>query len=334
MKDYLNRKVVLITLGALLGVALAVWLVESEMDSTHSFTKFDGTVEIIMKDVFQSPPPVTEHGRNVDRMIVFVHIMMGVLFVGWTFYFLGCLVKFRESAHPKAESTGPSKLWTNLVEYGVILAEVVLIVSFAVPLWGEVINEQKIAQIKKDAGTGKGLEVHVLAKQFDWNARYAGTDGKFAPQSILNANKVDNPFGIDSKDGNVDDVVILNARERGRAIVVPMNTPIALKITSMDVIHSFKVLPLRVCKDAIPGLQLPIWFEAKREYLLHSPKPKDGEYIYAIQCAQLCGSGHASMIGYLKVVPEDKFKVWLKKESAKQKAARGAAKKTVAQATQ
>ena len=29
-----------------------------------------------------------------------------------------------------------------------------------------------------------------------------------------------------------------------------------------------------------------------------------------------------------------KFKVWLKKESAKQKAARGAAKKTVAQATQ
>ena len=94
MKDYLNRKVVLITLGALLGVALAIWLVESEMDSTHSFTKFDGTVEIIMKDVFQSPPPVTEHGRNVDRVIVFVHIMMGVLFVGWTFYFLGCLVKF------------------------------------------------------------------------------------------------------------------------------------------------------------------------------------------------------------------------------------------------
>ncbi len=39
------------------------------------------------------------------------------------------------------------------------------------------------------------------------------------------------------------------------------------------------------------------------------------------------------MIGYLKVVPEDKFKDWLETESAKQKAARGSAKKTVAQAT-
>jgi cytochrome c oxidase subunit 2 len=374
MKGYFNQRVVLIILGAFLGVGLAVWLVEYGMDDTHSFTTFDPTVEIIMSDVFQSPPPVTEHGWNVDRVIVFVHVMMGVLFVGWTLYFLACLVKFRESVHPKAESTGPSKFWTNIVEYGVILAEVVLIVSFAVPLWGEVMNEQKIAQIKKDADSGKGLEIHILAKQFDWNARYAGNDNQFAAQSIAYANKTDNPFGIDNRDGAIDDVIILNAREKNRAIMVPADTPIALKITSMDVIHSFKVLPLRVCKDAIPGLQLPIHFETKTDYLkiskLHGltgvgiieckkelektrgdleaaiKSLRDqgattvegvtapGEYIYAIQCAQLCGSGHASMIGYLKVVPKDDFKKWLADESAKQQKARGGAQKTVAQATQ
>ena len=89
-----------------------------------------------------------------------------------------------------------------------ILAEVVLIVSFAVPLWGEVMNEQKIAQIKKDADSGKGLEIHILAKQFDWNARYAGNDNQFAAQSIAYANKTDNPFGIDNRDGAIDDVII------------------------------------------------------------------------------------------------------------------------------
>lgn len=329
MKKFFNSRMMMLTAGAVVGMVLAVLLVNSKMEAPHTLKMFDGSVEYIMKDVFQSPPPVTEHGWNVDRMIVFVHVMMGVLFVGWTLYFLACLLKFRKTVHPKAESEGPGKLWSTLAEYVVIVAEVVLIISFAAPLWGEVIDQEEMEKIKiasKKPG-GDGLEVHILAKQFDWNARYAGNDGEFAEQDILFANKVDNPFGIDNTDGNNDDVVVLNARERNRAIVVPEDRPIALKITSMDVIHSFKVLPLRVCKDAIPGLQLPIWFEAKGEYLRQTPN-LDGEYIYAIQCAQLCGSGHAAMIGYLKVVPQADFDHWLDKESREQKKARAAAGET------
>ena len=192
-------------------------------------------------------------------------------------------------------------------------------------------NVDRIAKIKKDAASGKGLEIHILAKQFDWNARYAGNDGKFSPQFINFANKVDNPFGLDQNDSNSDDVTILSARDKGNAIMVPVDTPVALKITSMDVIHSFKVLPLRVCKDAIPGLQLPIHFEAKTEYLDLTPD-KDGEYIYPITCAQLCGDGHGYMIGYLKVLPKDKFKDWLKGESILQKAKRSEAATVVAKA--
>ena len=266
-------------------------------------------------------------------MIVFVHALMAVLFVGWTLYFLGCIYKFRESAHPKADNVGPSKLWTTLAEYGVIVAEVVLIVSFAVPLWNEVMSEREINKIKKAAASDKGLEIHILAKQFDWNARYAGNDKKFEAQNINFANKVDNPFGLDQSDAENDDVTVLSARDKDNTIMVPVNTPVALKITSMDVIHSFKVLPLRVCKDAIPGLQLPIHFEAKTEYLRLTPD-KDGEYIYPITCAQLCGDGHGYMIGYLKVLPKDKFNAWLKKESIKQQAKRGEAATVVAKATQ
>ena len=186
----MKKTLYLLILGAIAGTVIAVVVVNAGMDKgtdgkrTHTYKKFDSSVEVIMADWFMSPPPITEHGKNVDRVIVFVHAMMAVLFVGWTLYFLGCIYKFRESAHPKADNVGPSKLWTTLAEYGVIVAEVVLIVSFAVPLWNEVMSVERIADIKKAAASDKGLEIHILAKQFDWNARYAGKDGKFALQNI------------------------------------------------------------------------------------------------------------------------------------------------------
>jgi len=333
-----SKNLYLLIIGAIAGMVIAVVLVNSGMEEgTHSYEKFDDTVGTVMTDWFKSPPAITEHGWNVDRMMVFVHVLMGILFVGWSIYFLGCLLKFRQSAHPKADNVGPSKLWTTLAEYGVIVVEVVLILSFAVPLWNDMMNDKTIADIKKDAASDKGLEIHILAKQFDWNARYAGIDNKFEAQNINFANKVDNPFGLDQSDAENDDVTVLSARDKDNTIMVPVDTPVALKITSMDVIHSFKVLPLRVCKDAIPGLQLPIHFKANVNYLGltdNEKKTGDWEGIYPITCAQLCGDGHGYMIGYLKVLPKDKFKVWLKEESEKQRAKRGEASTVVAKAAQ
>ena len=83
----------------------------------------------------------------------------------------------------------------------------------------------------------------------------------------------------------------------------------------MDVIHSFKVLPLRVCKDAIPGLQLPIHFRVDKDYLEPKEANKDGDHVFLITCAQLCGDGHGSMNGYLKVVNGKKFNKWIENKS-------------------
>ena len=149
---------------ALAVVVVAVILVNgAKVEGTHTFTGFDSTVEYTMTELFKSPPPITEHGWNVDRMVVFVHMLMAVLFVGWTLYFLFCMYKFRESNHPKADYHGArSKFWTTLVEYGVIAAEVVLIVCFAIPLWAEVMNDEKLAEIKAKANGGG--EKAVLSK--------------------------------------------------------------------------------------------------------------------------------------------------------------------------
>ena len=315
-------------------MVLAVVAVEY-MKVDGNFTKLDSTVEYVMLSLFKSPPPVTDHGWNVDRVIVFVHLLMGILFVGWTLYFVLALIKFNEKAHPKADYHGvKSKIGTTLAEYGVIVAEVVLIASFAVPLWADVMDEEKIAEIKAASKNKKdGLELHILAKQFDWNARYAGNDGQFASQSLLYANKVDNPFGLNPNDSTIDDVTIETARSKDNAIVVPWDRPVAIKISSMDVIHSFKVLPIRVCKDAIPGLQLPIHFKINPEHLKDSEgksmEGKDDEHIYLITCAQLCGDGHGYMNGYIKAVHPDKFDEWHREQSQTELKKRVDAKKVI-----
>jgi len=91
---------------------------------------------------------------------------------------------------------------------------------------------------------------------------------------------------------------------------------ITIDLTSKDVIHSFKVLPLRVCQDAIPGLNIPIHFKPT----------KTGRYL--ITCAQLCGDGHARMRGVIKVIPEQEWNEWQKAKSGSEEASEQASVST------
>jgi cytochrome c oxidase subunit 2 len=71
-------------------------------------------------------------------------------------------------------------------------------------------------------------------------------------------------------------------------------------VSSKDVIHSFKIIALRVTQDAIPGLRIPIWFTPTQE----------GRY--QINCAQLCGNGHSTMAqGFLTAESQETYEKWL-----------------------
>ena len=75
------------------------------------------------------------------------------------------------------------------------------------------------------------------------------------------------------------------------------------KITSLDVIHSFAIRPMRVTQDAIPGMMIPIHFKPIRT----------GTNM--INCVQLCGNSHYAMKGTLAVVSPEQFDAWLKSKS-------------------
>lgn len=248
------------------------------------------------------PELASKHGADVDKLIIYVHYLMVVLFVGWSAYFIYCLVRFRKSRQPKADHHGVTSHASNYLEIAIAIVEVILLVGFAVPLWAKVVDD---LPTEKD----NPLNIRVTARQFNWMARYPGADNKFGGQEISLVS-AENPLGLlqksdkhkaQDKDGS-DDISV----ESGE-MAIPVNRPIVTSISSLDVIHSFKVLPLRVTQDAIPGLRIPTHFIATQ-------LPAEGK-AYQINCAQLCGNGHSNMKGILKVLPADKFEEWLKSKA-------------------
>jgi cytochrome c oxidase subunit 2 len=232
------------------------------------------------------PVLASEQGRHVDNLIIYVHWLMIALFVGWLAYFAYALFRFHHKRNPKADYAGVKNRASSYIEAAVALVEALLLVGFAVPLWARAVDK---FPPEKDSTV-----VQIVAQQFAWNVRYPGKDGVFGKQDMSWV-KADNVFGVDPNDPHgKDDVQTLNE------VHVVVNKPVIIYISSKDVIHSFKVIAMRVAQDAIPGMRVPVHFT-----------PTEAG-TYQINCAQLCGNGHASMTqGRLVVESQEAFDKWI-----------------------
>src|SRR6476661_6413162 len=87
------------------------------------------------------PPLASEHGADVDKLILYVHWLMAVLFVGWLAYFFYVILRFRQSKQPKADYAGVTSHASSYVEGAVALVEAVLLLGFAIPLWSKAVDK-------------------------------------------------------------------------------------------------------------------------------------------------------------------------------------------------
>ncbi len=244
-----------------------------------------------MQQKFLGTPLIgSEHGLGIDSLNWYIHGLMAVLFLGWGLYFLYVLFRFSGKRARKADHVGVRNHFSTYVEVGVALIEAVLLIGFAIPLWARAVEK---FPAEKDA-----LSIRVTGRQFNWLSHYPGADRTFGKQDLKFIG-AGNDLGLDKSDPKGKDDVIVTGSE----IAVPLNTNVIIHISSMDVIHSFKIFPMRVNQDATPGLSIPLHFKPTRL----------GNY--PINCAQLCGVGHSSMKGELKVLSETDYAAWLKKKS-------------------
>ena len=240
------------------------------------------------------PPAASAHAAAIDAMLEHVHLMVLVLFVGWSAYFMYVLLRFRRGAHPKANPSGTHGRYAMGIFAAVAVAEAVMLIGFALPLWFE--------RTAAAPAVENPLVIRVTAEQFVWNVHYPGTDGEFGDTTPALVSPT-NPLGLDrtSRFGK-DDVVLLSE------IHLPVNRTVLIQLASKDVIHSFGVPAMRVKQDAVPGLRSPVWFTPTVE----------GEF--EVACSQLCGIGHHRMRGVIKVESVDAYRKFLADEDALQRA--------------
>ena len=248
------------------------------------------------------PISISSSGPAIDETIVLMHLLMLFLFIGWGTFFIVSLIKFRKSKSPQADYVGVKSHMSTVFEVAVALIEIILLIGFSFPIWANRVND--VPTSNQDI-----IHVRVVAQQYAWNIHYPGPDGLFGNLKSELVDEVSNPIGLDrSSFGASDDFFTINQFH------IPVDKKIRIDLSTKDVIHSFKLPELRVGQDAIPGMTIPIHFEAtmtSEQFLKQMVgTPREGKGL-EIACAQLCGLGHYRMKGYLTVETEDEYNDWL-----------------------
>jgi cytochrome c oxidase subunit II len=244
------------------------------------------------------PALASAHAHDLDLINFYVHILMVVLFVGWSAYFVVALTRFRASKNPVANPDGVKNHYNTYVEVGVIVAEAVLLLGFSIPLWAARVNQFPAEE--------QATVVRVVGQQFAWNIHYAGPDGKFGKTDPKLVDPQGNPIGLDRSDpAGGDDITTVNQ------LHLPVGKPAIIYVSSMDVIHSFGIQEMRVKQDAIPGMLTPLWFTPIVTSDDMKKRKGDDKWSYEINCAQLCGLGHYRMRGYVTIDTAEQYQAWV-----------------------
>ena len=231
------------------------------------------------------PVQASAHAAELDQMTALVHWLMLVLFVGWGVFFLFVLVRFRKGANPTASYAGAKGKLAKSTEVLVAIIEIVLLVFYAIPAWAT-----RVGAVPSET---EAFRVRVVGEQFAWNVQYPGRDGLFGRVDIKLVT-ADNPLGLDRRDPNAkDDIATINQ------LNLPVDRPVLVHLSSKDVIHSFGIYEMRVKQDAIPGMDIPVWFIPTRPGA------------YEITCSQLCGLGHYRMRGFVTIQSQSDFQTWM-----------------------
>jgi cytochrome c oxidase subunit II len=124
-----------------------------------------------------------------------------------------------------------------------------------------------LAHIGSPIGGKPALTLRVIGHQWWWEVNYQGEE---TARSFTTANEIH----------------------------IPTGKPVAVKLSTVDVIHSFWVPKLTGKMDTVPGQNNETWLEA------------DKPGTYRGQCSEYCGLEHANMAFEVVAEPPAKFTAW------------------------
>ena len=220
------------------------------------------------------------NANQIHSLYVIVLILAGVVFVIVEGALVYSVFKFRAKKNRvAAQIHGNTRLeigWT--VAAALILLVLTVVTFIKLPSIVNPPNSDSNGLVLSASVTqptppdGKKLTVCIQGRQFIWRYTYG--------------------------DGCLNDSFNLKLPYSFTTMEVPEHTTVVLDIQSSDVIHSWWVPSLGGKVDAVPGYTTYTWFKA-----LHTGT-------FRGQCAQLCGTNHAAMIAFVRVVTPAQYQAW------------------------
>lgn len=261
------------------------------------------------------PESASVEGELTDKL--YLVTMLLILFVQAVtqfllFYFA---FKYRGNKGRKAlfysDSHKLEMIWTVIPS--IVLAGLVL---YGLSVWNDVMDS---------SDAENPLIVEVYAKQFQWEARYAGNDNELGLANVRNIKGI-NTMGVDMTDKNAFDDI------PARELHLPKGRKVIFKFRSQDVLHSAYMPHFRAQMNCVPGMVTEFAFTpsmtteemraseetiAKVEGInkIRAEKGEDPyEFDYLLLCNKICGASHYNMQMKIIVEEEDQFNNWLKKQ--------------------
>ncbi len=234
---------------------------------------------------FMSPwwwTPIASTWGYIDDTIIVTFWITGVVFIAVILFMAYCVYRYRYKEGKRAEYRPEN----NKLEWWLTGLTTVGVVGMLTP--GLFVWSQFVA-VPEDA-----TKFEVVGQQWQWTFRFPGKDGKLGTTNIRNITS-DNPFGLNPKDPNGRDDVLVDDSE----LHLPLGKPVKVLLRSIDVLHDFYVPQFRAKMDLVPGAVTYFWFTPTRTGT------------FDILCFELCGVGHHAMRGQVVVEEESAFNAWI-----------------------
>ena len=245
------------------------------------------------------PDAASEQGKKIDSMFNITLILTTIVFIGThiTLFLFAYFYKNtgKRKAYYYPHNNALERIWTIVPA---LVLTVLVLMGFLT--WRSIFY-------KIEDPNNKPLSIELTSQQFQWTLRYPGADGIVGLKNYKLITGV-NGMGMDFKDkNNLDDQ---NADE----MVIPVNKPVRLIITSKDVVHSVYMPHFRVQLNSVPGMTS--YFEFTPTITSEDMKAKvnDPAFQYLLYCSKICGSGHYNMKKVVRVVSQAEYDAWVVKQ--------------------
>ncbi|MEX2350480.1 MAG: cytochrome c oxidase subunit II [Flavobacteriaceae bacterium] len=272
------------------------------------------------------PDAASEHGKDIDQLmlismavIMFVLVITQFLLHYFAFKYHG---RKGQRAVFFADNDKLEFVWTIIPV--IVLAALIIYGLFT---WTDIMN------IDEDDDP---LIIELYAKQFTWEARYAGEDNILGDANVRFIEGI-NTVGIDASDPDASDDVV------ARELHLPVGRKVLFKMRSQDVLHSAYMPHFRAQMNTVPGMVTQFAFtptitteemrnseeminkvgnineirNAKNvDLAAQGEEPLETyEFDYLLLCNKICGASHYNMQMKIIVETQEEFDAWMAEQT-------------------